>query len=69
MDKKSFIESELSRLLAIAKPNLVSCTYEKELNEEYVVVHCDSGYIYKICISANSLAAIVCEVFTKMMYK
>lgn len=70
MDRKQFVEEELSRILRIAKPNLVRCEYVVDkVNGEIVYVHCENGYRYKICIEANSLAAIVCDVFNKMVYK
>jgi hypothetical protein len=70
MDRKQFVEEELSRILKIAKPNLVKCEYAKnEFDEEICIVHCENGYTYDICIECNSLSAIVYDVFNKMMYK
>lgn len=36
---------------------------------EFVVVTCSNGYKYELNVSANSLAAIAEEVFTKMVCK
>ena len=36
---------------------------------EYVVVDCESGHHYVVCVTADSLAAIVLDVFRKIIYK
>ena len=72
-------------LLNIAKPNLVSCELKlgKDIidipakfghptiapDEEYVVVTCENGYTYNLCVEMNSLCAIASEVFSKMLHK
>ena len=75
IQKKNFV-AELSKVLNMAKPHLVSCEYKlgEELDPnqpggEYVIVTCENGYQYKLNVSANSLAAIGEEVFTKMVCK
>ena len=75
IQKKNFV-AELSKVLHMAKPHLVSCEYKlgEEIDPdqpggEYVVVTCENGYQYKINVSCNSLAAIGEEVFTKMVCK
>ncbi len=70
MDRKQFVETELSRILKISKPNLVKCEYaHNSYGDEICKVHCENGYMYDIVIEANSLAAIVYDVFRQMMYK
>jgi hypothetical protein len=70
MEKKLFVEQELSRILSIAKPNFVKCEYVKDdIYGEICRIHCENGYTYDVCIEANSLSAIVYDVFNKMMYK
>ena len=39
------------------------------LDGEWVVVTCENGYQYKICVTADSLAAIAEEVFREMVCK
>ena len=80
-NKVNFVQ-RCGELLRIAKPHLVSCElmlgkdiplkpcahgYASE--EEYVVVTCDNGYSYKICVEANSLAAIAGAIFSSMAHK
>ncbi len=36
---------------------------------EYVVVTCSNGYQYKVCVTADSLAAIGVDVFNTMVTK
>lgn len=70
MERKEFVEIELSRILRICKPNLVKCEYIQDpMYGELCKVHCENGYTYNICIEANSLSAIVYDVFKQMMYK
>ena len=40
-----------------------------EIYSEYVVITCENGYQYFVNVTANSLAAIAEEVFTKMVSK
>lgn len=82
MDRAEFIR-ECGRLLTIAKPHLVQTEYEmghEILNRkngkvrvfpdaEYAVVTCANGCEYYIDITADSLAAIVIDIFTKMTHK
>ena len=69
-------------LLNIAKPHLINCELKLgkdiktnpfetafALDEEYVVVLCDNGYTYKICVEANSLIAIATAIFNGMAHK
>lgn len=67
MDRKLFIEIELSRILNIAKPSLVKCEYLDEENGEVCRVHCKNGHTYDIRVEANSLAAIVYDVSKIML--
>ena len=70
MDRKTFVNQELSKILRITKPHLVKCEYlENNAYGEICRVHCENGYTYDICIEANSLSAIVCDVFNKMICK
>ena len=83
MDSKriDFVQ-KCGELLHIAKPNLISCelklgrdipvkSFETGYapDEEYVVVTCENGYTYKICVEANSLAAIAAVIFANMSHK
>ena len=45
-------------------PHICASAYE-----EHVVVTCENGYEYFLSVTANSLAAIAEEVFTKMVSK
>ena len=67
-NKKEFV-SKLGKLLAIAKPNLVKCEYLNKNGNEYVVVTASNGYEYIINVTSDSLAAIVLDVFGKMICK
>jgi hypothetical protein len=71
MDRKQFVEQELSRILKISKPNLVKCEYlqNEGINSETCRIHCKNGYIYDVSIGADSLCAIVYDVFKRMIYK
>jgi len=71
---------KLGELLNMAKPNLVSCELKqgKDISDEwetfvpedeYVVVTCENGCTYKICVEANSLCGIANDVFSKMLYR
>ena len=94
VQKKNFV-AELSKVLNMAKPHLVSCEFKlgeelppqkkwvefvengevvsKQITEqpdgEFVIVTCSNGYKYQLNVTANSLAAIGEEVFTKMVCK
>lgn len=83
MDSKriDFVQ-KCGELLHIAKPNLISCelklgrdipkkAYEPLYvpDDEYVVVTCENGCTYKICVEANSLNAIAAAIFTSMAHK
>lgn len=84
MNKAKFVE-KCGELLNIAKPHLVSCKLVKgseikvsELmkqherympDDDYVLVSCENGHTYKICVEANSLAAIAEEIFRSMAHK
>lgn len=84
MDKREFVE-KCGELLNIAKPYLVSCKlvkgseikvselmkqYERYMpDDDYVLVSCENGHTYKICVEANSLAAIAEEIFRSMAHK
>jgi hypothetical protein len=73
--------TKCGELLRMAKPHLVSCELKlgkdipPSLNltlvpeDEYVVVTCDNGYSYKICVDGNSLSAIASDIFSKMAHK
>lgn len=70
MERKKFVEEKLSEILRISKPNLVKCEYlHDSFGEEICRVHCENSYTYDVCITANSLSAIVYDVFKQMMYK
>jgi len=72
-------------LLHTAKPNLISCELKlgKDITDahakvghptlvpdaEYVVVTCENGCTYNLCVEANSLCGIATEIFSKMLYK
>jgi hypothetical protein len=72
-------------ILKIAKPHLVRCELKlgKDIEdvqakrghpalhpeEEYVVVTCENGCTYNICVAANSLCAIASAIFSQMSHK
>jgi len=83
MDSKriDFVQ-KCGELLRIAKPNLISCELKlgKDIphkayepcyapDDEYVVVTCENGHTYKVCVEANSLNAIAVAIFTSMAHK
>ena len=53
----------------IENGQVVSKQITEQPTGEYVIVTCENGYKYKINVTANSLAAIGEEVFTKMVCK
>ena len=72
--------AKCGELLVIAKPHLVKCElvsgksisskperYEPDF--EYVLITCDNGYSYKICVEATTLVTIASEIFSKMTHK
>lgn len=70
MNKKDFVENELSSLVRKAKSHLVRCEYiVEDVHDEYVIVHCENGYKYKICVTANSLIGIAEAVVTFVICK
>ena len=69
MDRKEFVEQTLSEILRMAKPNLVRCEHLEKDEDEFCRVHCENGCSYDINISYDSLAAIVLDVFNKMINK
>jgi hypothetical protein len=69
-------------VLKEAKPHLVSCElkYGKDIkktvvgerllpDEEYVIITCENSATYNVCVEANSLIAIACDIFNKMAHK
>lgn len=69
-------------VLKEAKPHLISCElkYGKDIektavgerlhpDEEYVVVNCDNGHAYNVCVDGDSLMGIACDIFKQMGYK
>ena len=84
MDSKriDFVQ-KCGEVLHIAKPNLIRCELKlgKDItkkahdetnyapDDEYVVVTCENGFTYKICVEANSLNAIASAIFTSMAHK
>lgn len=83
-EKIEFVK-KCSEVLSMAKPHLVSCELKlgKDINdaparkfhsplhpeELFVVVTCDNGYKYNICVEANSLCAIASAIFSQMSHK
>lgn len=62
--KKEFVE-KLSEIISSSKPNLVKTEYFYDNDgDETVVVTCDNGYTYTIDVTADSLAAIVTDVYS-----
>ena len=73
LEKKEFV-AKLSECLNLAKPHL-TCEFKlgeeigREQGGEYVIVTARNGYQYTVDVTADSLAAIGEEVFTKMVCK
>ena len=65
---KEFVE-KLGELLTMAKPHLVKCELIEDDCDKYVVVTCETGYQYKIDVTANSAAATAAAVFHQMTFK
>lgn len=71
--KKEFV-AKLSECLHMAKPHL-TCEFKlgeeigKSKDDEYVVVTAENGYQYKICVTADSLAAMAEDVFRAIVAK
>lgn len=62
--KKEFVE-KLSEIIRDSNPNLVVTEYFcNDYGDETVVVTCDNGYSYTINVTADSLAAIVTDVYS-----
>ena len=53
----------------VEKGEIVSKLITEQQEGEFVIVTCENGYQYKLNVSADSLAAIGEEVFTKMVCK
>lgn len=62
MDKKNFVEHELARLLYAIDSDIVNVSYIKKGPEEYVLLSYANHYSKMICITADSLLAIVKDV-------
>ncbi len=61
--KYFFVIGELKELLRAINPKVTATHYTHSKNgEEYVVVAFENGYNKKICVTADSLKAIVVDV-------
>lgn len=66
-NKKTFVEGTLQTTIKEAYGNIANVQYGvTEYKEEYVIVRYNNGYIKKICVPANSLRAIVIDVFREL---
>lgn len=68
MNKKEFV-NEFGKLLNIAKSNLVSCELIEDKIGEIVIVTCGNGHKYRVNVTGNGLAAIMCDVLKAVAYK
>lgn len=80
MDKRDFVTT-CGELLRIAKPNLINREYKfgREItptqfkkfisDDEYAVVTCENGCKYYVNITADTLMAIVLDIFRAMEHK
>jgi len=70
MNKKNFVEFELSKMLRACNTDVRCCTYDKDLNgEEIVTVHMTNSAKYCINVTADSLICVVADVVNVMKGK
>lgn len=62
LEKKSFVEDKLENLLKSADISVSVLEYTKDETEEFVWVGFDNGYNERICVTGDSLIAIVSDV-------
>jgi hypothetical protein len=80
LSKADFVR-QCGFLLRAAKPNLVKCEYmlgrdmppkpgkNYPPEDEYVLITCENGAAYDLCVTANSYGAIAAEIFAAMANK
>ena len=66
MEKSDFVEFSLFPLLNRIDETIVKAEYTEENGEEYVYVRYNGGYAMKICVSADSLAALSRDVLKRI---
>lgn len=69
MGKKEFVELELLRMLTACDQDIHSTEYKKINGEEFVIIYMVNAASYKICVTADSLIALVADVANFMKYK
>lgn len=62
MNKKQFVEYELSRVLRACNEDILACTYESINGAEYVTVLFKNNAKYHVDVTADSLIAILYDV-------
>ena len=65
-NKKEFVELYLKPLLQNADLYIVNAVYKKSFRGEYVTITYEKGYQKNIDVTADSLSAIVRDVFDKV---
>ena len=63
--KKDFVSHYLSPLLRRADREIYSAEYEVDNNDEFVTITYANGYKKAVCITGDSLMAIVYDVIRK----
>lgn len=65
--KTKFVKHELKSLCKKINPKIENLTYYIETNyEEYVIIKFLNGYEKKVCVSCDSLKAIVIDVLQNL---
>lgn len=69
MEKKQFVENELTRMLTACNKNIEKAEYKSIGNDEFVVVTMVNAVSYKICVTCDSLISLVADVVRYMRNK
>ncbi len=67
--KAEFVENELKAVLIKVDKNIAEVDYSRnEYHEEYVTISYKHNRYLKVCVTGNSLLAIVKDVMKKLEY-
>ncbi len=64
LPKAEFVEKYLSPMLANAKMRIAKAKYQYDINThaEYVYITYNSGFVRRVCVTADSLQALILDV-------
>ena len=66
-EKYMFTVGELKKLCKVINPKIVNVYYTKhENNEEEITISFENGYKKKVCVTADSLKAMVVDVMKEI---